>query len=160
MSLYGAFKDVDGKQLRFEPGLRSSLDDADRSYNNIRDLVDQHIAAQNIEAPVDAPYMPPWAPQEEVLELDMEAAGITSIVWAIGFIADYGWVDVPMFNGRGQPVQRRGVSPVEGAYFLGLAWQNTWGSGRFADVGKDAEYLLGHIRQRIKAAGLRQTEAA
>ncbi len=154
MKLYGLFKDVDGGKLLFEPGLRRNLDDADRSYNNIRDLVDQYIAKDSIAAPIEPPYTPPWTPHHDPLELDIAAANITSIVWAIGFSADYGWVDLPMFNGRGQPVQRRGVSPVAGAYFLGLAWQNTWGSGRFADVGKDAEYLLGHIRSVREAGSL------
>ncbi|NKF23051.1 MSMEG_0569 family flavin-dependent oxidoreductase [Solimonas marina] len=155
MDLYGAFRDIDGTTLRFAPDLTRNLDEADRSYNNIRQLVDQHIAAQAIDAPMEPPYTPPWAPPAEREALDFRDAGITGIVWAIGFTPDYRWIDLPLFDGRGHPVHRRGVSPVSGAYFLGLSWQNTWGSGRFADVGKDAEYLLGEIqavRQAPRAA--------
>ena len=49
-------------------------------------------------------------------------------------------------------MHHRGVTPLAGVYFLGLSWQNTWGSGRFADVGKDAGYLLGPIRARAEGA--------
>jgi putative flavoprotein involved in K+ transport len=157
MKLHGSFRGVDGGQLRFAADLRHNLDDADRSYNNIRTLVDQYIAQAGIDAPVEPAYQPPWAPAEEATALDYAAAGITSIVWAIGFTPDYGWVDLPVFNGRGHPVQRRGITQVPGAYFLGLSWQNTWGSGRLADVGKDAEYLLGSIR---RVAGRPEAAAA
>ncbi|MDM4769483.1 MSMEG_0569 family flavin-dependent oxidoreductase [Solimonas sp. SE-A11] len=157
MKLHGSFRGVDGSQLLFAPDLRHNLDEADRSYNNIRTLVDQYIAQAGIDAPQEPAYQPPWAPAEEVTTLDYAAAGITSIVWAIGFTPDYGWVDLPVFNGRGHPVQRRGVTPVPGAYFLGLSWQNTWGSGRLADVGKDAEHLLGSIS---RLAGLPEAAAA
>lgn len=146
MKLYGRFLEVSGRTLHFAPDLQHKLDQADASYNNIRALVDQYIASAGIDAPVEPPYVPPWAPAQEITELDYVAAGIRSIVWAIGYRADYAWIDLPVFNGRGQPVHRRGVTPVPGVYFLGLSWQNTWGSGRFADVGQDAAYLLDHVR--------------
>lgn len=142
MKLYGAFKGVEGTRLLFEPDLTRNLDEADRSYNNIRELVDKHIREQNIDAPAEPPYVAPWRPEQDPQELDYAAAGITSVIWAIGFTPDYRWIELPLFDGRGHPVHRRGVTPVPGAYFLGLSWQNTWGSGRFADVGKDAAHLL------------------
>lgn len=154
MKLYGLFKGVEGTRFTFQPDLSKNLDEADKSYNNIRTLVDQHIAAQGIAAPVEPPYVAPWKPPFDPVELDYVAAGITSVVWAIGFSADYRWVDLPVFNGRGHPAHRRGVSPVPGIYFMGLAWQNTWGSGRFADVGKDAEHVLGHIRQNMPVTSM------
>ncbi|MGB1561851.1 MAG: MSMEG_0569 family flavin-dependent oxidoreductase [Sinimarinibacterium flocculans] len=147
MKLYGSFRGVDDTKLQFAPDLARNLDEADRSYNNIRALVDQYIAEAGIDAPIEPPYQPPWSPSHEVTELDFVDAGIGSIIWAIGFTPDYGFIDLPVFNGRGHPIHHRGVTPVPGAYFLGLSWQNTWGSGRLADVGKDAQYLLDAIRR-------------
>ncbi|WP_043114204.1 MSMEG_0569 family flavin-dependent oxidoreductase [Solimonas soli] len=149
MQLYGRFGEIiagDGALLaRFAPDLGHNLDQADASYLSIRRSIDQYIEAQGIDAPCEAPYMPVWEPQAERTSLDLAGAGITSVIWAIGFAADYRWIEAPVFDGRGRPVQRRGVTDVDGLYFLGLPWQNTWGSGRFADVGKDAEYLLRHL---------------
>lgn len=149
MRLYGRFdeirRDGDDLEIRFIADLKHNLDQADASYLAIRASIDQYIAARGIAAPAEAPYVPVWEPDEEPTALDLRAAGITTVIWAIGFSADYRWIEAPLFDGRGRPVQQRGVSGVDGLYFLGLPWQNTWGSGRFADVGRDAEYLLERI---------------
>lgn len=145
MKLYGRFKDVQGSTLHFEPDLARNLDSADASAAAIKTNIDRYIAEAGLDAPVEAPYAPPWAPVREITALDFAAAGITSIVWSIGFTTDYRWAEVPVFDGRNRPVQQRGVTPVAGVYFLGLPWMHTWGSGRFADVGADAAYLAERI---------------
>lgn len=145
MRLYGRFAGVDGGTIRFEPDLKRNLDAADASYLAIRKNIDDYIAAQDIAAPVEPPYRPVWTPAAETTALDWRAAGISSVIWSIGFTSDYRWLEAPVFDGRGQPVQRRGITAVDGLYFLGLPWQNTWGSGRFADVGQDAAYLMAAI---------------
>ncbi|MET0701469.1 MAG: FAD-dependent oxidoreductase, partial [Mycobacterium sp.] len=77
--------------------------------------------------------------------LDTAAAGITSVVWCVGFAADYSWLRASVFDGEGHVCHRRGVTAVDGLYFLGLPWLHTWGSGRFASVGRDAEHLHTHV---------------
>ena len=67
--------------------------------------------------------------------LDLAEAGITSIIWGIGYRPDYRWVKVGVFDGAAAPTQRRGITSVPGLYFLGLPWMHTWGSGRFAGIG-------------------------
>ena len=69
------------------------------------------------------------------------------------------WIDLPLFNGRGQPSHVRGVTPVPGAYFLGLPWLYTWGSGRFSGISRDAEYLAEHIKARRGSAGADRRQA-
>jgi len=149
MKLYGRFKDISDSRFLFEPDLKRNLDQADVSYNNIRANIDLYIAQNQIDAPTEAAYQPPWQPEREPLELDYVAAGIRSVIWCIGFGTDYRWAELPVFDGRNQPVHQRGVSPVPGLYFVGLPWQNTWGSGRFADVGKDAEYIFHCIQKQF-----------
>jgi putative flavoprotein involved in K+ transport len=85
--------------------------------------------------------VPVWEPGVQPRELDVQAAGIRSVVWAAGFRPDYGWVQAPIFDGRGAPCHERGVTAVAGLYVVGLPWLHTWGSGHFAGVGLDAEYL-------------------
>ena len=50
------------------------------------------------------------------------------------------------------PGAPRGVTPVAGLYFVGLPWLHTWGSGRFAGIARDAEYLAAEIASRRVAA--------
>jgi putative flavoprotein involved in K+ transport len=62
------------------------------------------------------------------------------------------WVELPIFNGAGYPVHRRGVTAMEGAYVLGLPWLHTWGSGRFVGVGRDAGFLAERIGEQLGLA--------
>jgi putative flavoprotein involved in K+ transport len=152
MELYGRLLDVKSDSLLLDDDLALCLDQADQVSESIKTSIDGFIAKQGIAAPEETRYRPPWAPPGERPELDFRAAGITSVVWCIGFRTDYGWIDLPVFNGRGQPSHVRGVSPVPGVYFLGLPWLYTWGSGRFSGVARDAEYLAEHIKARVGLA--------
>ena len=145
MRLYGALTDAQDSELTFSPTLTRSLDAADATYNSIRGDIDRFIEREGIEAPVDDPYVPPWAPDEDPTSLDLAAEGITSIVWAIGYRPDYGWLQVGVFDGTGRPTHTRGVTSVPGLYFVGLPWMHTWGSGRFLGVARDAEHVAGCI---------------
>ena len=148
MRLYGLLKDLDGATLSFSDNLSASLDQADQTYNGINAAIDKYIAEHRIDAPAPSVYAPVWRPKEEKLTLDLEWAGIRSIIWCIGFQPDFRWLDAPVFNGAGHPKHHRGVSPQPGLYFIGLPWLHTWGSGRFSGVARDAAYLA----DRIEAA--------
>ena len=156
MELYGRLLDVNGDRLLLDDDLAQCLEQADQVAESIKTSIDGFIAKKAIPAPQEPRYRPVWTPPQERPELDFRAAGITSVVWCIGFRSDYSWIDLPVFNGRGQPAHVRGVTPLPGVYFLGLPWLYTWGSGRFSGVARDAEYLAEHIKAR---AGLTQPES-
>ena len=148
MQLVGSLTGLDGDVLRFEPNLCANLDHADRIYNGINASIDKHIDKHAISTPPPSVYAPVWAPEAERASLSIGAANITSIVWCIGFQPDFGWVDAPVFNGRGHPAHVRGVTAVPGLYFVGLPWLHTWGSGRFSGIARDALYLTEQIEAR------------
>jgi putative flavoprotein involved in K+ transport len=149
MKLYGLMEDYSDGELRFRDDLKHSLDQADRTYNGINAAIDRYIAENGIEAPAQARYAPVWEPAEPVTSLVLEQSGITSIVWCIGFSPDFRWLDASVFNGAGSPKHKRGVTSEAGVYFIGLPWLNTWGSGRFGAVGRDAEYVVQRIQKRL-----------
>jgi putative flavoprotein involved in K+ transport len=149
MELYGRMSGVAAGKMVLEPNLKANLDGADRVYNGINALIDRHIAEKGIDAPEGSVYQPLWQPETERTELDLKAAGITSVVWATGFSPDWSFVGLPIFDGNAYPVHRRGVTSVAGVYVLGLPWLWTWGSGRFLAVGKDAEHVVGHLADHL-----------
>ncbi|MGV6395384.1 MSMEG_0569 family flavin-dependent oxidoreductase [Pseudomonas caspiana] len=149
MELFGRVEGLQGNVLTFSGNLGQSLDSADAVYNRINASIDKFISEQGIDAPDGNVYSPQWTPPQERTELDLDAAGITSIIWCIGFTPDFTWVEAPVFNGRGHPGHVRGVTAQPGLYFLGLPWLYTWGSGRFSGVARDAEYLVGQIVDRL-----------
>jgi putative flavoprotein involved in K+ transport len=154
MELFGRLNDFEDEQLQFSPNLAANLEHGDTIYNGINASIDKYIAKMGIEAPEGSTYEPVWQVKEERTTLDPVAAGITSIVWCIGFTPDFSWVDVPVFNGRSYPGHVRGVTRQPGLYFLGLPWLHTWGSGRFSGVARDAAFLA----ERIKALGQNSKE--
>ena len=151
MELYGRLLDVQGERFVLDDDLALCLDQADQVSESIKTSIDGFIAKKGVAATEEGRYRPVWAPPDERPELDYRAAGIGAIVWCIGFRTDYSWVDLPVFNGRGQPIHVRGVTPVPGAYFLGLPWLYTWGSGRFSGIARDAEHVAEQIKARIGA---------
>ena len=150
MELYGLLTGMEGDTLQFQPNLREHLDHADTIYNGINASIDKYIEANGIDAPPAERYVPLWEPKEERMTLSLRASGITSVVWCIGFLPDFAWVDAPVFNGKGEPVHQRGVTHQAGLYFLGLPWLHTWGSGRFSGLARDAYYLAEQIDERRK----------
>lgn len=144
MRLYGLLDGLTapgGSELLFRPTVRESLDAADAVYNSICRDIDRFIERQGIAAPPPSAYEPVWEPEEEPASLDLAAAGVTSVVWAIGYRPDYRWVQVGVFDGTGRPTHTRGVTAVPGLSFLGLPWLHTWGSGRFHGIARDAEHV-------------------
>ncbi|MGF1535472.1 MAG: MSMEG_0569 family flavin-dependent oxidoreductase [Elainellaceae cyanobacterium] len=152
MQLYGRLKDIesasDGGQMRFQPNLAENLDQADAVAQSIKRTVNKFIAAQGINEPVEPDYEPVRQPNPAPKRLDYRAANITSVIWSIGYGMDFSWIDIPVFDGKGYPGHRRGVTDCYGLYFIGLPWLYTWGSGRFSGVARDAQYIADTIAAR------------
>ena len=154
MELYGKLNDFDGDTLHFEPNLAEVLDSADETFNGINERIDQFIEKQGLDAPPGGRYEALWQPDGERTQLAVEKSKITDIVWCIGFIPEYSWLDVPVFNGRGYPGHFRGITEYPGLYFVGLPWLHTWGSGRFSGIARDAEFLVNEIAKKKAMAAV------
>lgn len=151
IELYGSLADMNGTEVRLLPDLATNLDDADRSYLGIRSQIDAYIDREGIDAPAEPPFVKVWEPEAERTTLDLKEAGITSVLWAIGFRPDYSWIEADVFDQRGKPLFNRGVTAHPGLHFIGLGWLNTWGSGRFLGIEEDSRHLAEQIAIRRSA---------
>nr|WP_308129128.1 MSMEG_0569 family flavin-dependent oxidoreductase [Actinoplanes polyasparticus] len=143
MQLHGRLLSVDDTTATFGDDLARNLDNADAVAEGIKDAIDAYVERAGLDAPAETRYEPVWTPGVPSPALDL--ADVAGVVWATGFHRDHRWIEVPVFDGRGYPTHDRGVTSCPGLYFLGLPWQHTWGSGRFAGVARDAEHLAGQI---------------
>lgn len=151
MQLHGRLRSITAEAIRFNNDLASHLDQADAVYCRIRTSIDQWIAREGIEAPVEAPYSPCWQPGPGAdRALDLQAQPLAAVIWCTGYSSDFRWIDVPVFDGSGQPAHDRGITHSPGLYFLGLPWLHTWGSARFCGVADDAEHLASAIAMRLQ----------
>jgi putative flavoprotein involved in K+ transport len=149
MVLHGRLKDYADGRVSFHADLKHNLDAADATYVGIGGYIDKYIAENGIDAPPAAEYRAVWEPVEEAVDLDLAGGEVTSVIWCTGLAPDFGWIEVPVFDGKGYPGHKRGVTDVPGLYFLGLPWLHTWGSGRFCGVGKDAMFLGQQLDARL-----------
>lgn len=70
----------------------------------------------------------------------------TNVIWCTGFITDYSWIELSVFDEYGFPEHRRGVvDSYPGLYFIGMPFQSTLSSSLILGVGKDAGYIARHI---------------
>lgn len=151
MHLHGRLRSVTAEHISFNNDLATNLDRADSVYCRIRNSIDSWIAKENIAAPVEPSYSPCWQPGPSVDPgIDLTSEPLAAVVWCTGYQSDFRWIDVPVFDGSGQPAHDRGMTQSPGLYFLGLPWLHTWGSARFCGVADDADYLASMITLRLQ----------
>ena len=144
VTLLGRLVDVQGHTLTLAPDLEESLAFGEELRARVLGVIEAHIA----ESGVDAGEREPEAPLREVRAIDrvdLREAGITTVLWATGYRPSFGWIELPLFDGHGWPVQRRGVTEVPGLYFLGLHWLHTRRSSLLFGVGDDAGHVVSHL---------------
>ncbi|NMO01090.1 NAD(P)-binding domain-containing protein [Gordonia sp. TBRC 11910] len=155
---------VDGALLLGDD-LRHNIAAGDANYLSMLDEADAYIERNGLDLP-EEPQARVLGPEPDcvsnpIRELDLAAAGITSIIWATGFATDYDWLKVDAFDDAGRPAHSRGVSTEPGVYFLGLPWLSRRGSSFIWGVWHDAKYLADQISiQRGYLAYEGATEAA
>jgi putative flavoprotein involved in K+ transport len=129
--------------------LAESLATGDTGYAAFLDMVDAHISRRGLPFPEDpaarATLPDPACVAEPLRRLDLRAEGIGAVIWATGYGLDFSWVDIPVFDARGEPAHRRGITDVPGLYFLGLQWLSRLKSAFLSGVGDDAADLADHI---------------
>ena len=85
------------------------------------------------------------ASQRNVEFSDGSDLSVDAVIFATGADFDHSWIEPPTANENDAIQHRRGVTTVEGLYFLGLPWQHTRGSALLGWVKDDAEYLADQI---------------
>jgi putative flavoprotein involved in K+ transport len=144
--LVGRVRAVSGRTMTFEDSVAAAIRSGDAGSAMIKGMIDGYLLETGIQAPPpehDPADVP--CPHPEALagpgELDLDAAGITSIVWCTGFDADFSWIHLPVVDERGEPLHQEGVSPVPGLCFIGLTWMRMRKSAIIAGVEDDAAFV-------------------
>jgi putative flavoprotein involved in K+ transport len=152
VTLMGRIEAAHDGVLEIAPGLAETLSDGDLVFNTFLNTVDEYVKRRGMEMPEDPAAHQKLANPPSVTapltRLDLAAEGISAVIWATGYGMDFGWIDVPVLDERGDAVHRNGISAVPGLYFLGLQWLSKMNSSFLSGVGDDAAVLADHIRAR------------
>jgi putative flavoprotein involved in K+ transport len=153
VTLLGRVSAVHDGVLDIAPDLGKSLVEGEATYAIFLDMVDAHVEKHGLKLPQEpgARAMLPDPPcvTEPLRRLDLGADGIGAVIWATGYGLDFGWIEIPVLDKRGEPVHRRGITEVPGLYFLGLQWLSKMKSSFLSGVGDDAAVLADHIAARL-----------
>jgi putative flavoprotein involved in K+ transport len=138
--------------LEIAPDLAENLSNGDLVYNTFLNTDDEYVKRRGMEMPEDPAahekLANPPCVAAPLTRLDLAAEGISAVIWATGYGMDFGWIDVPVLDERGEAVHRNGISAVPGLYFLGLQWLSKMNSSFLSGVGDDATVLADHILGR------------
>jgi len=149
ITLLGRLQSVRGGVLHFAADLVQSIAYGDAAYAAFLDKVDHYIEHEGMDLPLEpearATHPDPPCVREPLRELDPCHVGISAVIWATGYTFDFGWIDLPVLNARGEPRHDRGVAPLPGIYFLGLPWLSKMTSSFLSGVADDAARLAARI---------------
>lgn len=149
ITLVGITKSWDNGVLSFAEGLAENIAAGDNAYFDVLRDADAYIERNGLDLPPE-PQAWELLPDPECLlnplaQLDIAAAGISTIIWATGFTFDFGWLQVDAFDEKGLPFHKRGISAERGIYFLGLPNLVNRASSFIYGVWHDAKYIADHI---------------
>jgi len=157
MTLAGHLLDIREGTIAFAPDVERSLRTGDRTLMEFEAAVDAYVQKTGLDA-----GQPPYTqvtehrPLVSPDHLDINAAQITSVIWATGYEFDFGWVQLPIFDSRGVPAQYRGATALPGLYFLGLPWMYKSKSSFLYGVGEDAAYIASLIADEQRQSAERR----
>lgn len=151
-TLLGSLGGVHDGHLRLVGDLDQNLAQGDATFERFMRSVDEFVAGNALGVAPPLPDARREGAERPVrlppADLDMRRAGISAVVWAMGYRADYRWIEGVKLAQDGGPVHHRGVTATPGLYFLGLPRMHKVKSAFLWGVGEDAAYLAEQIARR------------
>jgi putative flavoprotein involved in K+ transport len=139
----------DGRAL-FSGGLRNVFSLADLKMNRLLGTFDEWARANGRDAGAPERFEPTRVPASTRLQLDLGSGEIRAIVWATGFRPDYGWLDVPVVDPKGQLRHEGGVVDSPGLYALGLPVLRRRKSTFIYGIEDDAREVIDHLARYLQ----------
>ena len=156
VTLLGRPVAVDGGRIALDDTVGANIAFGDRTSADTKGLVDRYIEGAGIDAgpagpdPADVPHADPAAVHSPA-SLDLDKAGIGSLVWATGFGGDFGYLPAAALDARGVPIHDRGIGAVPGIFVVGFPWLSKRKSGIIPGVDEDAERIAELVARRETA---------
>jgi putative flavoprotein involved in K+ transport len=149
--LLGRLRGIEGPCLTFEGDVGEYVEYADHVATDLERVADDYIAAAGLDAPAAEPD-PGRGPLdvERRPTLDLDAAGIGSVVWSTGFGPDLSWLRLPVLGERGLPVlEDGGAVDLPSLRFVGMPWQSTRASAILHGMPLDVERAVAGVTAQL-----------
>jgi putative flavoprotein involved in K+ transport len=81
---------------------------------------------------------------------DDEVLDVANVIWCTGYEPGNQWIELPIFDSRGDVRHERGVVPDQpGLFFVGIKFLYSVSSSQVHGVGRDAARIVGHVASRV-----------
>ncbi|MEM7221788.1 MAG: NAD(P)-binding domain-containing protein [Pseudomonadota bacterium] len=147
VKLVGRLAGFNETKAQFSGSLRNQCALSDLKMNRLLTLIDEWATENGLDGEhAPAHRLEPTAVEDSPpLLLDLKAANIRSIIWASGFRPDTSWLEVPVFDRKGQVRHDGGVVEAPGLYLMGLQFLRRRKSALIDGAGDDARDLSDHL---------------
>ena len=149
--LVGRVQNIDGYRVNLSDDLIATAASGDIKMAEVLMRIDEFISHAGLDAEPAEPFRPTWPLGDDpVMQLDLRAEGLNTVIWATGFRRAYPWLHIPEALDRsGELAHHGGITPVPGLYALGLNFQRRRNSSFIDGVGDDARVIAGQIAQAL-----------
>jgi putative flavoprotein involved in K+ transport len=155
--LLGTTVDADGARLALCDDLEATIARSDAKLTRLLSRIETFVARAGLAGEVQDPEpIPLVQPEPAPTELDLRAEGVSTVIWATGFLRRYDWLRVPVLDARGELRHSGGVTDSPGLYAIGLRFLRRRNSNFIDGVGADAfelsAHIAGHLGRDARAA--------
>jgi putative flavoprotein involved in K+ transport len=149
--LHGRLTGIAGGRALFADDLDASITWSLQFERELRARCDAYAEEAGLELPEHAPVFEGPEQRPAATELQLEEAGVTTVLWANGYRPSFGWIELPIIDELGFPRTQRGVTEVPGLAFVGLPWLYKRRSPLLIGVGDDAAHVATSISDNLRA---------
>jgi len=154
VTLVGRLMAVNAGRTLFSGALSNHCALADLKMDRLLDRIDAWARTRDLERalPPAQRYPATRVDPSPCLSLDLQQAGIATVLWATGFRPDYRWLELPVLDRKGQLRHDGGVVDAPGVYVTGLPFmrrrKSSFIHGATDDAWELSGHLAGYLRQR------------
>jgi putative flavoprotein involved in K+ transport len=145
---------------QFSGSLKNVCALADLKMQRLLKTIDETADADG--APAPERFEGTRVDDDPLLALDLDKAGIRTVIWATGFRPDYSWLDVPVFDRKGHVRHDGGIVDAPGLYLLGLPLMRRRKSSFIFGIEDDAtdinEHLIDYLNKGGQTDGFHQDD--
>ncbi|TPG29582.1 NAD(P)-binding domain-containing protein [Mycolicibacterium hodleri] len=152
IQLVGRLAGIRDGIAQFSGSLPNMFALADQKLGRLLDTIDAWAFTTGFDGG-DPPrrFAPTAVPATVPLTMDLNSGAIRTIIWATGFRPDMSWLDVPVFDQKGQIRHDGGATATPGLYLMGMPFMRRRKSSFIDGAAADAADLSGHLAHYLDA---------
>jgi putative flavoprotein involved in K+ transport len=150
IQLVGRLAGIRDGIAQFSGSLPNMFALADLKLDRLLDTIDTWATRAGMDGGVPPQrFTPTVVPANAPLSLDLRSGSIQTVLWATGFRPDLSWLDVPVFDRRGQVRHDGGVVASPGLYLMGMPFLRRRKSTLIDGAAADAADLTDHLARYL-----------